>query len=57
MEASGLEILNRMLQELKLFQLAEELNQDFDSDRAIGKLSPEAVAEAIRAARRKHPYA
>ena len=55
-EPSRLEVLNRMLQQLKLFELADQIDRGFDADRAAGRLSPEKVAEAIRAVRREHPY-
>ena len=57
MEPSRLEILNRMLQQLKLFELADQIDRGFDADRAAGRLSPDKVAEAVRAVRRDHPYA
>ena len=56
MEPSRLEVLNRMLQQLKLFELADQIDRDFDADRAAGRLSPDKVAEAVRAVRRDHPY-
>ena len=57
MEPSRLEVLNRMLQQLRVFELAEQIDRDFDADRAAGRLSSEKVAEAVRAVRRDHPYA
>ncbi len=56
MEPSRLEILNRLLQQLKLFELADEADRGFDGDRAAGSLTPDKVADAIRAVRREHPY-
>lgn len=56
MEPSRLEVLNRMLQQLKVFELADQIDRGFDADRAAGRLSPEKVAEAVRAVRRDHPY-
>ena len=56
MEPSRLEVLNRMFQQLKLFELADQIDRGFDADRAAGRLSPEKVAEAVRAVRRDHPY-
>jgi hypothetical protein len=56
MEPSRLEILNRLLQQLKLFELADEVDRGFDADRAAGCLTPAEVAEAIQAVRREHPY-
>jgi hypothetical protein len=56
MEPSRLEILNRLLQQLKLFELADEADRGFDVDRAAGSLTPDKVADAIRAVRREHPY-
>jgi hypothetical protein len=57
MEPSRLEILNRMLQQLRIFELADQVDKGFDADRAAGRLSPDKVAEAVRAVRREHPYA
>ena len=56
MEPSRLEVLNRLLQQLRLFELADQIDLSFDADRAAGRLSPEKVAEAVRAVRRQHPY-
>ena len=57
MEPSRLEVLSRMLQQLRLFELADQIDRDFDEDRAAGRLSPEKVAEAVLAVRRDYPYA
>jgi len=57
MEPSRLEIFNRMLQQLRLFELADQIDKGFDADRMAGRLSPEKVAKAVRAVRREHPYA
>ncbi len=56
MEPSRLEVLNRLLPQLKLFELADQIDRGFDTDRTAGRLSPEKVAEAVRAVRREHPY-
>ena len=56
MEPSRLEVLNRLLQQLRLFELADQIDLGFDGDRAAGRLSPDKVAEAVRAVRRQHPY-
>lgn len=56
MEPSRLEVLNRMLEQLKVLELAEEIDRGFDADRAAGKVSPEKVAAAVKAVRREHPY-
>lgn len=56
MEPSRLEVFNRLLQQLRLFELADQIDQGFDADRAAGRLSPDKVAEAVRAVRREHPY-
>lgn len=56
MEPSRLEVLNRLLQQLRLFELADQIDLGFDADRAAGRLSPDKVAEAVRAVRRQHPY-
>ena len=55
MEPSRLEVLNRMLEQLKVLELAEEIDRGFDADRAAGKVSPETVAAAVQAVRREHP--
>ena len=57
MEPSRLEIFNRMLQQLRIFELADQVDKGFDADRAAGRLSPDKVAEAVRAVRQEHPYA
>ena len=57
MEPSRLEVLNRVLQQLKLFELADQIDLGFAADRAAGRLSPEKVAEAVSAVRRQYPYA
>jgi hypothetical protein len=46
-----------MLEQLKLLELADQIDRGFDADRAAGRLSPEKVAAAVQAARRAHPYA
>jgi hypothetical protein len=56
MEPSRLEFLNRLLQQLKLFELADQIDRGFDADREAGYLSMDKIAEAIRAVRREHPY-
>lgn len=56
MEPSRLAVLNRLLQQLKLIELADQIDRGFDADRAAGRLSPEKVAEAVRAVRRERPY-
>lgn len=57
MEPSRLEVLNRMLEQLKVLELADQIDRGFDADRTAGRLSPEKVAAAVQAARRAHPYA
>lgn len=57
MEPSRLEVLSRMLQQLRLFELADQIDRNFDEDRAAGGLSPDKVAEVVLAVRREHPYA
>jgi len=54
-ESSHLAFLNRTLQQLKVFELSEQLDQGFDADRAAGRLSPAAIAEAVQIARRARP--
>ena len=51
-----LEFLNRLLQQLRLFELADQIDRGFDADREAGCLSMDKIAEAIRAVRREHPY-
>jgi hypothetical protein len=57
MEPSRLQVLNRMLQQLRLFELADQIDRGVDADREAGRLSPDKVAEAVQAVRREHPYA
>lgn len=57
MEPSRLEVLNRMLEQLKLLELADQIDRGFDADRAAGRLTQEKVAAAVQAARRANPYA
>jgi len=56
MEPARLEVLNRLLQQLRLFELADQIDRGIDADRAAGRLSTDRVAEAVRAVRREHPY-
>jgi hypothetical protein len=56
MEPSRLEVFNRLLQQLRLFELADQIDQGFDTDRGAGRLSPDKIAEAVRAVRQEHPY-
>lgn len=56
MEPSRLEFLNRLFQQLRLFELADQIDRGFDADREAGRLSVDKIAEAIRAVRREHPY-
>jgi hypothetical protein len=57
MEPARLEILNRMLQQLRIFELSDQVDKGFDADSTAGRLLLDKVAEAIRAVRREHPYA
>ena len=53
MEPSRLDDLNRLFQQLKIFELADQIDRGFDADRAAGRLSTERVAEAVQAVRRE----
>ena len=57
MEPSRLEVLNRMLEQLKVLELGEEIDRGVDADRAAGRLSPEKIADAIQSVRGARPYA
>jgi hypothetical protein len=48
--------VDRLLLEIEMGQLREELNSAFDKDQAESKLSPEKVSEAIALHRARHPY-
>lgn len=56
MEPSRLAVLNQLLQQLKLFELADQIDRGFDADWAASRLSPDKILAAVRAARREHPY-
>jgi hypothetical protein len=49
-------LAHRMLLEIELQQVANELDEAADSARAAGRLTPESIAAAIAAHRAAHPY-
>ena len=56
MQAEDLSLLNRIVTQLEVEQLAGGLDQAFDRDRREGKLSREKIQQAIAQHRSKHPY-
>ncbi len=53
---SGLALLGRIVQQLEVEKLAEELDSAFDDDRSRGALTPEKVQQIIEQVRAGHPY-
>ena len=51
-----LELAHRLLQEIELQQVMDDLDDAADEARAAGRLTPERIAEAIAAHRVAHPY-
>ena len=51
-----LELAHRLLLEIELQQVVDDLDGAFDEARAAGRLTPERIAEAIAAHRAAHPY-
>ena len=51
-----LELAHRLLQEIELQQVMDDLDDAADEARAAGRLTPERIAEAIAAHRAAHPY-
>ena len=56
MEPSRLVVLNRLLQQLKLFELADQIDRGFDADRAAGRCHRKQSLKAVRAVRRRILY-
>jgi len=54
--AGTLPAAERLLLQVEVGQLRQELDSAFDQDRAQHKLSPEKVSEAIALHRARHPY-
>ncbi len=54
---SRLAAADRMLLQIEVDQLREELDSAFDQDQAQSKLTLEKVGEAIALHRARHPYA
>lgn len=52
----NLGLAHRMLLEIELQQVTDELDEAFDEARAAGRLTPESIAAAIAAHRAAHPY-
>lgn len=51
-----LELAHRMLLEIELQQVMDDLDDAADEGRAAGRLTPERIAEAIAAHPAAHPY-
>ena len=51
-----LELAHRLLLEIELQQVMDDLDDAADEARAAGRLTPERIAEAIAAHRVAHPY-
>ena len=49
-------LAHRMLLEIELQQVMDDLDDAADEARAAGRLTPERIAEAIAAHRAAHPY-
>ena len=56
MELEDLSLLNRIVSQLEVEQLAGGLDQAFDGDRREGKLTAEKIQWAIARHRSRHPY-
>jgi hypothetical protein len=54
--ASTLPAAERLLLQVEVEQLRQELDSAFDQDRAQARLSPQKVSEAIALHRARHPY-
>jgi hypothetical protein len=52
----NLALAHRVLREIELQQVTDELDDAADAARAAGRLTPERIAEAIAAHRAAHPY-
>lgn len=53
---SKLPKVERLLLQIEVDQLRQELDSAFDQDRAESKLTPEKIGEAIALHRARHPY-
>ena len=51
-----LELAHRLLLEIELQQVMDDLDDAADEARVAGRLTPERIAEAIAAHRAEHPY-
>lgn len=49
-------LAHRMLLEIEMQQVMDDLDDAADEARAAGRLTPERIAEAIAAHRAAHPY-
>lgn len=56
MDASRVLMLNRIVQQLEVDELADQLDRASDQDRQTGKLASERVLEVIAQVRSEHPY-
>jgi hypothetical protein len=54
---SRLAAADRLLLQMEVAQLREELDSAFDQDQAQSKLTPKKIGEAIAFHRARHPYA
>lgn len=53
---ADLPLAHRVLLEIELQQVTDELDASADEARAAGRLTPERIAEAVAAHRAAHPY-
>lgn len=53
---ADLALAHRVLLEIELQQVTDELDASADEARAAGRLTPERIAAAIAAHRAAHPY-
>lgn len=56
MDASRLSMLNRIVQQLEIDELADQLDSAADQDRQTGKLTSERIQEVVAQVRSEHPY-
>ena len=57
LSVSRLAAADRLLLQMEVDQLREELDSAFEQDEAQSKLTPEKVGQAIALHRARHPYA
>jgi hypothetical protein len=56
LDAGQLSLLNRVLLQLEVEDLAERLDTEFDLDRKAGKLSPDRIQKVLSLVRQEHNY-